>query len=321
MERIPETIVDEAIAWLIKLEINTPTTAEKNQFNDWLKRSSVHQLAWQRIKRFDDSFTNMPVQALSKAFNKLEETRHTNSLDRRQALKLLSLLSIGTTSSWLAYSYSPWQRLISDLATAVGEQKSVVLAEGSELVLNTDTAVSTDVNRGFRQVFLHRGEIQLDTQTDFASSQAPWLITSSFGEIKCYGAKIIVRLSEQYARINLLHGEVEVANRSQSKLIKAGTDSVILSKQNILQQTNSSVPADAWVQGYVASNSLYLGDLLDELARYRIGRIDYDPTLKNILLSGVFQLLDTDKTLEFLTQIIPIRVEFLTRFWVRIKPD
>lgn len=320
VERVPENLVDEAIGWLIKLEINSPTVAEKNEFNDWLKQSIAHELAWQRIKRLDDGFTNMPTQALSKAFNKLEETRHSTTLERRQALKLFSLLSIGMTSSWLAYSYSPWQRLISDLATTVGEQKSVVLPEGSELVLNTDTAVTTDFNHEYRQIFLHRGEIQLDTQIDFTSTQRPWLINSSFGEIKCYGAKIIVRLSEQYARIKLLHGEVEVANRSQSKVIKAGSDSVILSKDSIFQQTVSSIPADAWVQGYVASKSVYLGDLLDELARYRIGRIDYDPSLKHILLSGVFQLLETDKTLEFLTQIIPIRVEYLTRFWVRVKP-
>ena len=297
MERIPENLVDEAIAWLIKLEINSPTAAEKNEFNDWLNLSSDHELAWHRIKRLDDSFTNMPTHALSKAFNKLEETRHSTTLDRRETLKLFSLLSIGMTSSWLAYSYSPWQRLISDLATAVGEQNSVILAESSELILNTDTAVTTDFNSEFRQIFLHRGEIQLDTQIDFTSTQRPWLINSSFGEIKCYGAKIIVRLSEQHARINLLHGEVEVANHTQSKVIKAGSDSVILSKDSILQQTVSSIPANAWVQGYVASKSLYLGDLLDELARYRIGRIDYDPSLKHILLSGVFQLLDTVQAL------------------------
>lgn len=320
MDSIPENVLDEAIAWLIRLEINSPTPAEKNDFDLWLKQSSAHDLAWQRIKRFDNSFAEMPTATLSKAFKKLDETRDTDTLDRRQALKLLSLLSIGVTSSWLVYSFSPWQRLMSDMATRVGEQKSVVLADGSQLVLNTDTAVSTDFNNGSRQIFLHRGEIQLHTGTDLDLPQRPWFIHTSFGQIKSYGAKIIVRLSEQNAHINLLQGEVEVANHLQAKLMKAGSESVSLTKQSILKQAVSSIPADAWVQGYVASKSLYLGDLLDELARYRVGRIDYDPDLKNIALSGVFQLLDTDKTLEFLTQILPIRVEYLTRFWVRIRP-
>ncbi|MGH8650771.1 MAG: FecR domain-containing protein [Gammaproteobacteria bacterium] len=48
---------------------------------------------------------------------------------------------------------------LSDHYTGTGEQREIVLADGSRAFLNTDSALSLEYTESLRQVRLHRGQV------------------------------------------------------------------------------------------------------------------------------------------------------------------
>ena len=52
MNMLPQHIVDEAIAWTVKLQYNTPTETTLARFTEWLQRHPSHREAWQRVSAF-----------------------------------------------------------------------------------------------------------------------------------------------------------------------------------------------------------------------------------------------------------------------------
>jgi transmembrane sensor len=45
-----------------------------------------------------------------------------------------------------------------------------------------------------------------------------------------------------------------------------------------------------------------------------------DPQIASLRLSGVFPLADTDRILATLPSVLPVRVQWSTRFWVTVTP-
>ncbi len=60
------------------------------------------------------------------------------------------------------------------------------------------------------------------------------------------------------------------------------------------------------------------GELIDELARYRRGMLQYDPHIADLKVSGVFSLTNTDRALQSLASTLPIEVKYRTRYWVKV---
>ena len=53
---------------------------------------------------------------------------------------------------------------------------------------------------------------------------------------------------------------------------------------------------------------------------YRPGLITLAPEVAGLRLSGVFPLADTDRILQSLVQVLPVRIHVPVRYWVRIGP-
>ncbi|MNW08331.1 fec operon regulator FecR [compost metagenome] len=60
--------------------------------------------------------------------------------------------------------------------------------------------------------------------------------------------------------------------------------------------------------------------MLAELARYRHGRLDCDPAIAGLRVSGSFPLREPDRALLLLSQTLPIRLQSFTRYWLNVVP-
>ena len=315
---IPAAIVDEAIAWVMRLEMSDLPMEASGEFEQWLQRDALHQLAWARISQMRQRYAALPSDALGQTLRQVEEER-TKKYRRRRALKTLSVMGAALSSAWLAHEHTPWQRLIADQSTATGEQKRRALADGSQLILNTDSAVSTAFNNRLRRLLLHRGEIALTISDDAAyPRQRLFRAETPVANIQALASRFILRLADHRLRVSIQQGKASILSFDGAGETLAAGDDVWLSSDGI-RQANTAIPPDAWLQGAIAGENIPLGELLDELARYRFGIIDYSPELATLPVSGVFQLSDIDQTLRFLARAQPIRVNFLTRYWVAVR--
>ncbi|SEB05634.1 FecR domain-containing protein [Marinobacterium iners] len=316
-DTVPAPIIDEAIRWLIRLEMNEATEDQHTELEQWLQRNPLHRLAWSRVKDLHGGFTTLQSQPIAHALRTLDKQRQISRQGRRRALKTLSLAGMMLGSGWLTKEYTPWQRLLSDFTTVTGEQATLDLPDGSHLMLNTDSAVSTDLGGQLRTLTLRRGEMLLATGRDSGHEQPrPFRVETSAGRIQTLNSRFTVRLEDQRARVSILEGHVELLNRKGTHQRGQSGESIWLSANGISQAATGTIPADAWTSGVIAGKRIPLGELLDELSRYRTGVIDYTPRLADFPVSGVFQLHNTDDTLKFLANTQPIKVEFRTPFWV-----
>jgi len=317
---LPDPIIDEAINWLVRLEMSDNTPAARLDFEQWLNKTPQHQLAWERVKQIHTGFTSLPAKPLTQTLETLNQQSIQSGINRRQAVKLLSVTGLLFSSGWIAKQHTPWQRLLADYSTEIGEQDSFALVDGSQLTLNTDSALSAGFGGANRKLNLRRGEMQLYVGADDGFKPTrPLLVKTSAGRINTLDSKFTVRVASSRARVTVQDGWVELLNRQGKKQRVESGESVWLSDKGLFT-ANSIISPDAWLTGAISGKNIPFGELLDELSRYRLGIIDYAPELKHRLVSGIFQLQDIDTTLKFIAQVQSVELEFRTPYWVVIRP-
>ncbi|MCB5206464.1 FecR domain-containing protein [Methylovorus mays] len=321
---LPDDIIDAAITWSIKLDYNEANEDIKRRFEDWLRANPMHAVAWERIHSLRHSFsdTSAPSAIVISAMEHADQQRHQSLLKRRKTIQLLSLATLAIGTGWLMRAQLPWQRLTADASTGIGEQRTLQLADGTELILNTDTAIRTDLSGENRIILLLRGEIMVKTGTDMHHAEKrPFLVYTSFGKMQALGTRFTVRLATEGALISVQEHAVALypAQSKASYVVKAN-ESRWLRESGTEPANLQGMDAGSWVHGVISGNNIRLADLLAELARYRMGHISCAPEIADLRVSGLFHIKDTDKTLQFLAHTQPISLSYRTRLWVSVGP-
>ena len=78
--------------------------------------------------------------------------------------------------------------------------------------------------------------------------------------------------------------------------------------------------AGSWSKGVLSVSDRRLAEVVDELARYRHGYLSCDPAVANLRISGTFPLKDTDTVLNILSRTLPVKIQTVTRYWVKVVP-
>ncbi|PLQ00306.1 FecR domain-containing protein [Cupriavidus pauculus] len=322
---LPSEIVNEAIDWAVRLLFNEPTEETRRRFLRWESADPRHKLAWQRIQSLRDGFPKVPVPLALETLRTADAIRGRRRAGRRQALKVLALGGVSVLGLSTGYRYTPWQRWLAQISTSVGEQRKLLLDDGTVVVLNTDSAVDIRFDAERRDVILRRGEILVTTGHDDHFEQRaihrPFRVRTSFGTMRALGTRFTVRLDDNFARVSVQEGAVALhaGNGDAASVASAGTTWTI-SQRASSQDADTTLSPDSWANGLLSGTNMRLADVLAELGRYRRGRIDCDPAIANLTISGAYRIDDTDRTLRFLEKVLPIRISYFSRYWIRVIP-
>ncbi|QIL79578.1 DUF4880 domain-containing protein [Diaphorobacter sp. HDW4A] len=313
MGRVDARILDEAAQWLARCHASDFSTAERDSLARWREQSPVHEDVWQRAQQLKFQLEAVPSSVGMAVLNRSRSSAGRRSLLRGTTLVLTPLLG------WLAYRQLPWQIWGAEYRTAHGELRSVTLADGSRLVLNTASAVNVRMDDSARLVHQHAGEILVETSHRGAHTDLPFIVRTGHGELQALGTKFIVRTQEQSTALSVLEGAVRItpANTGRGLVVRAG-ERVSFNAQNIGEVAPLAPHADAWTEGVLYAENMRLKDFLAEVARYRDGVLHCAPDVAELRISGVFQLRDTDRVLVLMAQTLPVRVEQRTRFWATV---
>ncbi|MDR0281289.1 MAG: FecR domain-containing protein [Paucimonas sp.] len=315
---LPERAIEQAIDWQVKLAYNSADAATQADFERWLAGHEDHAHAWQRIQSLTARFAGMPPQLARQTLQKLPEAR----LQRRTMLKLLGLFAFVSAGTWSAGKVTPWQRLSADYSTRVGERRQWRLDDDSLVDLNTDSAIALHYDANQRLIELLRGEIHLLSGADtLAGHKRPLRVATPFGLFEALGTRFSVRLEDQGARLGLLEGAVRLhpAGGGADAIASAGESWWLTPHQARRLEIPASETA-AWRDGLLTARNQPLQTVLAELERYRHGYLGCDPAIARLPVSGNFQLDDPDATLAFIARSHGLRVQRLTRYWLRLVP-
>jgi transmembrane sensor len=316
---VNEEVVKEAIAWALKLKSENTNASQIKACQEWRNAHYRNELAWQRIQSLEAEIRQGSANLLNFHPRKILENA-TQRLQRRRAMKTLSLVFTLGTGAWLARDSSVWQNFTADYTTAVGNQQRIVLADGSHLLLNTDSAVDIRFNEKLRLIIVTRGEVFVDSGHDQQALQhRPLRIQTKHGTFEALGTRFVVRQNKNTSQLSVDEGAVIIqpADSPSTIVAHAGERYTVTNRDYSLDLSND-MDTSAWTDGVIVAKNMRLVDFLREVSRYRQGFLRCDDTVANMRLSGVFQLNDSEKLLAILPQTLPVKLEYRTRWWVTV---
>lgn len=312
-------ILDTAIEWAVRLRSGHASGADRAACEAWRARHPEHERAWQRLQSIEDEFAALAGKTGAGARHTLERVRG----DRRRRRIVTGLLGLGTMAL-LAALLAPmqaWQRLQADRVTAVGEQRGITLADGTALRLDTGTVIDLERRDGYREIRLHAGAVFVETVS--GSSAPPLRVRTDQARFTPVGTRFSVRELGEDGRLHVRAGEVRIApsdNATQAVLARAGETWQVEENGAARIATPAGIDPIAWIDGMLVARGARLGDVLDELGRYRRGWLRHDPAVADLRVSGVFRLEDTDAALRALAGSLPVAIERYTDYWVTVIP-
>jgi transmembrane sensor len=301
-----------AAVWYARLSSGVEDEADRRAWHSWHAADPLHQQAWQRIESVREQFGRVPGGIAAPA---LQGAAHS----RRQVLRGVALLVSTGSLGWLGWRSELGQDLAADFRTGVGERRDFRLADGSALSLDTGSAVNLRFDGQRRLLELRHGRIMLSTAAD--PQRRPFMVDTPHGRVLALGTRFSVRTDDAGSEVAVLEKAVEVAPlHALSRLRLDAGQRVGFDAAGFGQPGDNDASVGAWQQGSLIAIDRPLGELLEELSRYRHGWLRCAPAVARMKISGAFPLDESDLALASLESAFPLDVVRRTRYWVTVEP-
>ncbi|WP_339548368.1 FecR domain-containing protein [Pseudomonas sp. RA_35y_Pfl2_P32] len=319
LNKLSHASLQQAAHWYVQLNDQQVGEQERLRWQAWLAQSGEHQDAWRYVQRVGERFAPLQGDTDCQAASKALRGTGRTSVTRRQTLKSLLILTSGSLlgfSAWRQTSLpATLERWSADLSTGTGEVRESQLRDGSRVWLNALSALDVRFDSHQRLVNLRLGEILIDTAKD---ALRPFRVHTEQGLLQALGTRFSVRQDQDRTLLSVFEGAVQVrlAN-AQVQVVPAGRQ--LAFTQDRFEPQHAVSPArEAWRRGVLLADNLPLGQLLEELGRYRHGHLACDPAVAQMPVMGSFPLKDTDQALRLLAAALPITLEKPMPWWVNV---
>lgn len=313
---IPPQVAREAIHWLLELQAAGAAPAVRAEWTRWLAADPMHQRAWKRIedvnKRLHRASSPFATAVAHAKLNK--ET----ASGRRNTIRALVILFFGGGVAWQFERRTPWREMVADLRTSIGECRKTALTDGTEVILNTGTAVNVRFSATERRLQLVAGEMFIATAKDNASPGRPFIVETQQGQATALGTQFSVRQRENSSTVAVFEGAVEVQPHdaaSSALVLRAAQQATFTSFDVTAPTTADKAVSAAWTNGNIMAVSMRVGDFVQELGRYSMTPLSCDAAVADLRISGSYPTDNVDAALRAVARVLSLEIHTVTRFW------
>lgn len=177
--------------------------------------------------------------------------------------------------------------------TGTGERRTVQVAQGLTVELNTRTALDRRPDDEAYRLSLVSGEVAVDARHPLR----PAVIEAGAGAARARNGHFGVRLEPEGACVTCFAGEVVVTGRRRPPMRLAAGQQVVIGGDRVGAVTRVDPDAaDAWRRGELVFADRPLKEVVKEINRYRPGRIILaNSRLGGITVNAVFRLDSLDR--------------------------
>jgi len=247
------------------------------------------------------------------ASNPQPSSRKAGPASRRRLAWIAGIAAIVTLSAFaIALTAHSGDVASETHVTAVGEQRTITLADGSLVTLNTDTAVEVAYGPRERHVSLVRGQALFEIE----KADTPFVVSAGDSETRALGTSFEVHLRPADVAVTLFEGVIAVSTSEtgpsdQNGKILAPGDRLKIASDG--KQTLSRVDLNRalqWRSGVLQFDNVTLADAVAEMNRYSETRIRVlDPGLASERVSGTFPMGEPEEFVASLALFLPVRTE------------
>lgn len=314
---IPAQIVDEAARWLATREGDALSADEKRDLARWLAADPRHARAYAQMEETWALMGQVRVTASARTHMGLPPPRRRRwsgiraSGGARRAwigpaiAASLALAFIGFAQDWP-------MRLRADAMTTTGERRTVTLADGSTVFLDTNSAIAIRITDRRRIISLLRGEAAFVVAPD---RSRPFAVEVNGGSATALGTRFLVRKDDGQARVLVTEHSVRVTYpliEGRSRVVAEG-QSIAYDAQGLgpVLPANS-FDAMAWTEGMLVFKDKPLSEVVAEIGRYHRGYVQVLGDAQRLRVSGVFRIDDAVAAIDQLQRSLGLRSTRLT---------
>lgn len=314
----PDSDQEAALAWVARRHGGAWSKADQQEFDRWLAADPARAAVWREAQQTWERLEGLHPLAAQELHRARRGSATASSRRRTAGFALAGVCALTLAIvAWLPPgSFGAPQHI----QTALGEQRTVTLPDGSEIELNTGTRIHVDYGPLCRCLRLESGEAVFRVAH---GDPRRFEVVASSGNIRDIGTVFWVRAEPAHVSVAVLEGAIEVALGPYTPLqrMSAG-DRLAYDYGGRLIDGGSAPLADllAWRKGDIVFHDAGLREVFAEFARYHSLQMDIDPRLLRYRLSGRFASADLEGLLDLIESGYPIRVQRLARDRIRLAP-
>jgi transmembrane sensor len=348
-------LTEQACHWWVLLNSGEATPADHRTFGEWVARSPERIEAYLQVARVTQALKSdkfrwpgTPVEDLIREAKAAGgdlvrlpdppgrggENRNLRVgapsqqseaiLGRRRSLRLgaAAVALVAAAGGLMLLAGSKYYH------TALGEQRSVVLGDGSVVTLNTSSSIEVCLRKHRRTVRLLSGEALFQVAHD---ATRPFEVSVGDTTVQAVGTQFDVERRASGTTVTVVEGKVAVlvppdvsdAADARKAAIEAGaalaSTTLPLAAGEQLTVERHAAPrrsrADlavtmAWMQRKLIFEHRPLGEVADEFNRYNRRTIEIlGPALRDQQVTGVFQANDPESFIDFLSKVPDVTIE------------
>ena len=347
-----EQIAAEAVEWFLRMQDADHSQGVYQAFSEWLTRSPLHieeylavSTAWVGLSAPNEGeFTierlvaeargaersnvlNLETSGISDCASPIDQPTYRHR--RRFGWLPIAASVVLVCGAWLGYDH--WYRL-PVYKTAIGEQRSVSLTDGSVMVLNTQSEVRVRMTALERRIDLLRGEAQFHVAKN---PNRPFWVSTSEATVRAVGTVFNVRDDRSGTDVAVLEGRVNVSAVPTSSSLHgpatqtapgrlspdakaipinldlAAGQRAAVTARGIEREAGPTVEAVVgWTERRLVFRDERLADVVAEFNRYRVRPLIIDDAqLAGLKISGVFDASDPESLVSYLKSFETVDVD------------
>ena len=294
-----DPLMRQAIAWLVRMKSGEATVSDAREFKIWRDHSPEHEAALKRAMRlwrtFEAAAAETPVEQDK---YRLPLSSYLDRISTRRALLGGAIAAAAAGYLVVRPPLGLWpslEELSADYRTGKGQQLKVALGGGVALDLGTLTSI---VVQSESEIRLIDGEAAIAASTP---ADRPLVVLAADGRISTTQADFDARCVDDIVSVTCAGGSLEVRQRDRTVQLHAG-QRVAYSSAGLGAIVDIDVAqATAWRTGVLIFNHKPLGDVVQEINRYRSGRIFItSDALRARIVNGTFH---RDQLDHFIAQV------------------
>jgi transmembrane sensor len=322
---------EQASHWWAVLHSESVSAADQREFGEWVARSPERVAAFlqtaclmRALKSSDVHWPDDSVEALVRAAKAAPaeviplQTKVADaapaSVQSRSRTFLPQLAGVAATLliagiAWFYFAGPQTYR------TDLGEQRSVLLDDGSLVTLNTSSQIKVMIDKHQRTIQLLSGEALFQVAHE---TRRPFDVIAGDTTVRAVGTQFNVNRRAADTTVTVVEGKVAVLRQQESHasdelapvmLVAAERAIITPARVSLPQHVANVSAATAWTQRMLVFERRPLGEVAAEFNRYNRQLIEIDSVaLRDQEVTGVFKANDPESFVTFLSNIPGVEV-------------
>ena len=202
-----DTLRDQAIAWLVRVQSDAATAEDWNGLTDWLDLGPEHQAAFNEVEQFSEALSREASEIAPRVTPSHGQVIAFKPRRRAWVRGVVTLAAAAACLAVVPFVWGSYQGQATTYRTGVGEVRALVLADGTHIRLDAGSTMSVRLGWTARRVTLGEAEAAFDVAKN---PNRPFVITVGDQEVKVVGTEFNIRHYDKKTVVTVRRGVVQV---------------------------------------------------------------------------------------------------------------